>query len=61
TFDPNKKKVTYAISHLKGTALTWFERFLPEALSKNFPVFLLHYKVFQEEPQGIFWTLWSTN
>ncbi|CDO70361.1 hypothetical protein BN946_scf184856.g5 [Trametes cinnabarina] len=30
TFDTDEKKVTYAISYLKGMALTWFEPYLLE-------------------------------
>ncbi|CDO77765.1 hypothetical protein BN946_scf185025.g3 [Trametes cinnabarina] len=49
TFDTNKKKVTYAISYLKGMALAWFEPYLLECDSGNLPEFLYSYVVFQEE------------
>ena len=49
TFDSDEKKVTYAISFLKGTALQWFEPYLLEGDSDNPPVFLTSYEHFQEE------------
>ncbi|CDO74310.1 hypothetical protein BN946_scf184576.g5 [Trametes cinnabarina] len=49
TFDTDEKKVTYAISYLKGMALAWFEPYLLERDSGNPPEFLYSYAVFQEE------------
>ena len=49
TFDTDEKKVTYAISYLKGMALAWFEPYLLERESGNPPEFLYSYEVFQEE------------
>ena len=49
TFHSDEKKVTYAISYLKGTALQWFEPFLLEASTANPPLFMSDYEVFQEE------------
>ncbi|CDO76473.1 hypothetical protein BN946_scf184869.g1, partial [Trametes cinnabarina] len=49
TFDTDEKKVTYAISYLKGMALAWFEPYLLERDSGNPPEFLYSYTVFQEE------------
>ncbi|CDO75044.1 hypothetical protein BN946_scf184899.g1 [Trametes cinnabarina] len=40
TFDTNEKKVTYAISYLKGMALAWFEPYLLERELGNPPEFL---------------------
>ena len=50
TFATEEKKVTYAISYLKGTALQWFEPYLLEGSnSANPPVFMTDYEAFQEE------------
>ncbi|CDO74368.1 hypothetical protein BN946_scf184355.g16 [Trametes cinnabarina] len=49
TFDTDEKKVTYAISYLKGMALAWFQPYLLERESGNPPEFLYSYAVFQEE------------
>ncbi|CDO68581.1 hypothetical protein BN946_scf184996.g12 [Trametes cinnabarina] len=49
TFDTDEKKVTYAISYLKGMALAWFEPYLLERDSGNPLEFLYSYAVFQEE------------
>ncbi|CDO70298.1 hypothetical protein BN946_scf184603.g9 [Trametes cinnabarina] len=51
TFDTNEKKVTYAISYLKGMALTWFELYLLEHELGNPLEFLYLYEVFQQELQ----------
>lgn len=49
TFPNDEKKVTYAISYLKGTALQWFEPYLLETHTLNPPEFLSDYESFQEE------------
>ncbi|KAL7278121.1 hypothetical protein ACG7TL_008092 [Trametes sanguinea] len=49
TFDSEEKKVTYAISFLKGTALQWFEPYLLEGVSDNPPLFMYSYEAFQDE------------
>ena len=49
TFDSDERKVTYALSYLKGTALQWFEPYLLEGMSDNPPVFMSDYSAFQEE------------
>ncbi|KAL7279714.1 hypothetical protein ACG7TL_006121 [Trametes sanguinea] len=49
TFDSEEKKVTYAISFLKGTALQWFEPYLLEGASDNPPLFMYSYEAFQDE------------
>ena len=49
TFDTDERKVTYAISFLRGTALQWFEPYLLEGMSDNPPVFMSDYSAFQEE------------
>ena len=54
TFDTDEKKVTYAVSHLKGITLAWFEPFLLEPASGNPPLFLSDYGVFQEELRANF-------
>lgn len=54
TFDTDEKKVTYAISHLKGIALAWFEPFLLESPTGNPPVFMSDYEVFQDELRANF-------
>ncbi|CDO70297.1 hypothetical protein BN946_scf184603.g8 [Trametes cinnabarina] len=51
TFNTDEKKVTYAISYLKGMALAWFKPYLLERQSGNPPEFLYSYAVFQEELQ----------
>ena len=40
TFDSDEKKVTYAISFLKGTTLQWFEPYLLKGDSDNPPTIL---------------------
>ncbi|KAL7281328.1 hypothetical protein ACG7TL_004637 [Trametes sanguinea] len=42
----SEKKVTYAISFLKGTALQWFEPYLLEGVSDNPPLFMYSYEAF---------------
>ena len=49
TFDTDEKKVTYAVSDLKGITLGWFEPFLLEPAFGNPVLFLSDYSVFQEE------------
>lgn len=49
TFDTEEKRVTYAISFLKGTPLQWFEPYLLEIDSDSPPDFMSDYRVFQEE------------
>lgn len=49
TFESDEKKVTYAISYLKGTALQWFEPYLLEGDSVNPPLFMSDFEEFQQE------------
>ncbi|KAL7281616.1 LOW QUALITY PROTEIN: hypothetical protein ACG7TL_004933 [Trametes sanguinea] len=49
TFNSEEKKVTYAISFHKGTALQWFEPYLLEGASDNPPLFMYSYEAFQDE------------
>ena len=49
TFDSDERKVTYALSYLKGTALQWFEPYLLEGYSEEPPLFLYSYEAFQDE------------
>ncbi|CDO75868.1 hypothetical protein BN946_scf184672.g1, partial [Trametes cinnabarina] len=49
TFNSDEKKVTYALSYLKGTALQWFEPYLLEGDSETPPVFMSDYQAFQDE------------
>ncbi|CDO69551.1 hypothetical protein BN946_scf185038.g2 [Trametes cinnabarina] len=49
TFSSDEKKVTYAISFLKGTALQWFEPYLLEGATDNPPLFISSYEAFQDE------------
>ncbi|CDO78214.1 hypothetical protein BN946_scf184887.g2 [Trametes cinnabarina] len=54
TFKSDEKKVTYAISFLKGTALQWFEPYLLEGATDNPPLFMSSYKAFQDELRANF-------
>lgn len=49
TFDTDSKKVTYAISYLKGTALQWFEPYLLEKSHLPPPLFMSDFEHFKEE------------
>ena len=49
TFALETKKVTYAISYLKGTALQWFEPYLLESQILNPLNFMLDFKAFKTE------------
>ncbi|KZT63509.1 hypothetical protein DAEQUDRAFT_648913, partial [Daedalea quercina L-15889] len=51
TFSSDDKKVPYAISYLKGTALQSFEPYLLEGDSDSPPLFLSDYEEFQQELQ----------
>ena len=46
TFDSDERKVTYALSYLKGTALQWFEPYLLEGYSEEPLLFLYSYEAF---------------
>ncbi|KAI0349368.1 hypothetical protein OH77DRAFT_1525721 [Trametes cingulata] len=48
TFDSDERKVTYALSYLKGTALQWYEPYLLEGYSDDPPLFLYSYEAFQD-------------
>lgn len=49
TFDSDEKRVTYALSYLKGTALQWFEPYLLEGPSDEPPLFMSDFQAFREE------------
>lgn len=49
TFDSDEKRVTYALSYLKGTALQWFEPYLLEGPSDEPPIFMSDFQAFREE------------
>ena len=49
TFALETKKVTYAISYLKGTALQWFEPYLLESQTLNPPNFMVDFEAFKNE------------
>lgn len=49
TFDSDEKRVTYALSYLKGTALQWFEPYLLEEPSDQPPVFMSDFRAFRDE------------
>lgn len=49
TYPDEPKKVTYAISYLRGTALQWFEPYLLEGFSGNPPLWMSDYSAFAQE------------